>query len=111
MAVFNETGSGGALMAGCAIITYVDVHQTLFAARDIVFNITKAKRGILEKIVIKKVKIINGTLTSGQFEVMYIDTYNALWNEWDLVSHATALALATAYYNDLLVDLDEIKVC
>jgi len=111
MAVFNETSAGGALTTGCAIITYVDVHQTLFAARDIVFNIDKAKRGILEKVVIKKVRIINGLLTSGQFEVMYVDTYNALWNEWDLVSHATALALATAYYGDVLADLDEIKVC
>jgi hypothetical protein len=111
MAVFNEIGAGGSEVAGCAIITYIDVHQTLFAARDIVFNITKAKRGVLEKIVIKKVKIINSKFTYGQFEVMYVDTYNALWNEWDLVSHATAIALSTAYYEDLLVDLDKLKVC
>lgn len=111
MAVFNETGVGGVVPAGCGIITYIDVHQTLFATGDILFNIDKAKKGVLEKVVIKKVNIINAKFTGGQFEVMYVDTFNALWNETDLVSHAQAIILATAYYNDILADLDEIKVC
>jgi hypothetical protein len=111
MAVFNENGAGGVNVAGCGIITYIDVHKTLYAARDILFNIYKAKKGVLEKVVIKKVKIINGKLTYGQFEVMYVDTYNALWNEWDLVSHSQAIVLATAHYQCVLDALDEIKVC
>lgn len=111
MGVFLETSNGGSTVSGCALITYCKVYITAFGPGDIVYNINKAKRGIIEKIVIKNQKIINKSKTNGLFEVMYIDTLNALWNEWELISHSQAITLATRYYEDLLEDAAKIKSC
>jgi len=111
MAIFNENGSSGAQIGGCAIITYVKTYRTEFAAGDIVFNIDKANKGVLEKIIIKRQKIINSALTGGQFEAMYVDTLNSLWNEWDLISHAEAIALVQLYYEELLEEAAALRKC
>jgi len=111
MAIFNETGSSGVKTGGCAIITYIKTYRTAFAAGDIVFNVDKANKGVLEKIIIKKSRIINSAKTGGQFEAMYVDTLNALWNEWDLISHAEAIALVQLYYEDLLAEAAALRKC
>ena len=111
MATFNETISGGAAIMGCAVITFFDRLITLFAAGDIVFNIDKARKGVMERIVIKKIKVINASLIGGQTEVMYVDTLNALWNEVDLIDYDDALALATAYYEALLAEAAVLPRC
>ena len=111
MATFSEIGSGGGIVAGCGFITFVKSYVTLFGPGDITYNIDKAKVGVLERVVIKTQKVINEKRTGGLFQVMYVDTLNGLWNEWDLVSHAEAIAIATAYYEDLLEDAAELKVC
>ena len=111
MAIYDETAANGGKVAGCATITYIKTYRTDFAAGDIVFNVDKARRGILEKVVIKKQKVINSIKTGGQFKVMYVDTLNALWNEWDLVSHAQAIEVAKAYYENLLADAESLSKC
>lgn len=88
---------------------YVKTYTTLFGAGDIVYSLPKAKRGILEKVVIRRVNALNSLLTQGAFEVMYVDTLNSLWNEWDLVSHAEAIDIAKAYYEELLADWEEVN--
>jgi hypothetical protein len=109
MAIFSNTGNGGTKVSGCALITYCKTYLTLYAPGDITYNIHKAKRGVLEKAVIKRHKIINANKTGGIFQVMYVDTLNGLWNEWDLISHSQAIALATAYYEGLLEDASKLK--
>ena len=42
---------------------------------------------------------------------MYVDTLNALWNEWDLTSHADAIDLVQLYYEDLLEDAAALRKC
>lgn len=111
MAIISETGSSGMITGGCALITYCKTYVTLFGPGDIVYNINKAQRGVLEKVVIKRQRVLNKERTGGVFEVMYIDTFNALWNEWDLVSHSQAIALATDYYEGLLEDASKIRSC
>ena len=111
MAVYDEIAVDGGKVSGCATITYIKVYTTLYAAGDIVFNVDKANQGVLEKVVIKKQKVINSNKTGGQFRVMYVDTLNALWNEWDLVSHAQAIEVAKAYYENLLVDAEKLSKC
>lgn len=108
---YNETMSGGVKVSGCPVVTFIKTYQTLFASGDVVFNVHKARRGLLEKIVIKSPKLIQNIRTGGTILVMYVDTFNALWNEYDLISHSQAIALATAYYEDLLEDLEEIDKC
>lgn len=109
--IYNEVGTGGLGMSGCSISVYVKSYVTMYGAGDIVYSLPKAKRGILEKVVIRRTNVLNTLLTQGAFEVMYVDTLNSLWNEWDLTSHTNALALSKAYYEDLLVELAKIDNC
>ena len=49
--------------------------------------------------------------TGGIFHVMYVDTWNGLWNEDELVSHQEAIDLATTYWNRQLALAERIKAC
>jgi len=111
MAIYDETSSGGAVLGGCASLVYLKTYITAFGVGDIVYSLPKAKRGVLEKVVIKRLKVLSEQRTGGVFQVMYVDTLNALWNEWDLVSHAEAIAIAKAYYEDLLALAQSLKTC
>ena len=111
MAVYDETTTGGGKVVGCAVITYVKVYTTAYATGDILFNAQKARKGVLEKVVIKRQKVIDSRFTGGQFQVMYVDTYNAYWNERDLVSHSDAIELAQAYYENLLIIANSLSRC
>lgn len=111
MAIYIEEGQSGAKITGCAVIIYTKTYTTLFGAGDIVFSLEKARRGVLEKVVIKKQKLINVLKTGGKFEVMYIDTLNALWNEWELVSHEDAIEIAQGYYENLLAKAEKLSKC
>tara|TARA_Y100000034_G_scaffold28650_1_gene34459 strand:+ start:380 stop:718 length:339 start_codon:yes stop_codon:yes gene_type:complete len=112
MATFNETGSGGAIAAGCPVIVFLDNLNTLYAVGDILYYKQKAQfQGVLEKVVIKKQRAIRSITTQGKIEVTYVDTLNALWNEDELVFHAEAVELATLYFEDLLAALEAVKGC
>jgi len=111
MAIYQIEAEGGLKAAGCGAIIYIKTYQTKFAPGDIVFSVQKARKGVIERVVIKKQKVINSAKTGGQFQVMYVDTYNGLWNEWDLISHSEALLLAQAYYEDLLIAAEALIKC
>ncbi len=111
MSTFNETGLGGALIAGCVLVTFLDRFHTTYGQGDIAYNVNKAKVGVLERVVIKKQRVIRNLKTQGMFTVLYIDTLNALWNEFDLVSFSEAKVLATAHIEDLLNELGGIDIC
>jgi hypothetical protein len=106
---YNEISAGGIRVHGCAIITKAHIYTTLYGVGDIVYNIDKAKMGILEKVVIKELIQAKPKFTSGIFVVLYKDTLNALWNEYDLVTYEDAKALAETYYENLLADLAKIQ--
>lgn len=108
---YNETVSGGLIVGGCATITRTEIIVSAFGAGDVLYNINKAKKGVLEKVVIKSYMLAKHSLTQGVRVFVYKDTFNALWNEWELVPYATALALAESYYTNLLAQLDELNEC
>jgi hypothetical protein len=83
-----------------------------YAVGSIVYNINKAKIGILNAVAIKKVRIINPMpppvgnnkipsiyITTGDRHttILYQDTYNGLWNDYDLCSEQEATDFAIAY--------------
>lgn len=111
MSTYNEIGTGGATISSCAWIKFLDQLHTIWGAGDIVYNVDKAKRGVLEKVVIKKQTITRNIKTHGQYSVLYTDTFNALWNEWDLVTFAEAQLLSVIYLEQLLVELGKIEAC
>ena len=106
MPEFNETSLGGITIGGCARPQQKHLETTLFAPGDVAFNAYKARRGTLEKVVVKKAKLLCTRKIAGLQRVLYTDTLNGLWNEDELVDFATAKALAMQYQYDLMDELD-----
>lgn len=101
MALFTYTASGGLSMNKCGIwYTFIPnyVRRIAFSVRDQAWLRYKAEKGILESIIIKKIKLINFTTRgTGLAIIMYIDTFNAIYNERDLIYYDEAVALVEAY--------------
>jgi hypothetical protein len=111
MAIYNISLNGGVVVGGCCTEQFTQNIQTLYGPGDIVYSRLKAMRGTLEKVVIKQQKLIKNKRTYNRFVVMYIDTLNGLWNEWDLIELEEAKLLAEDYLTDILVDLNKVKTC
>lgn len=105
---FNIIGDSSAcgISAEKILVTYN------YAVGSIVYNIKKAKIGILNAVAIKKVRIINPIpppLPTNKIPsiykqdgdrhttILYQDTYNGLWNDYDLCTEQEATDLAIAY--------------
>ena len=73
-----------------------------YPERSVVYAVWKAKKGQLEKIVIKKYDLKVEEQTGGAAVILYTDTLNATWFEGELCSHAEAIELATAYWTAVL---------
>jgi hypothetical protein len=72
-----------------------------FSPRDIVFSRDAALRGIYERVAIKWVQAVNNDKTSN-INVLYVDTFNFMWNEWDLIKRSEADTLVEDYYQNIL---------
>lgn len=106
MADFSYEASGGFDLRGCADSISVDkIWTTLFSVGDIVYPKRLAEKGILTKVAIKKITIIEpqqetfrNCASGGVFvHIIYTDNYNARYVEGDLVSLSTGLALYEAF--------------
>ncbi len=111
MSVYQETNNGGLVLKGCALIAYKKQYHIAYAAGDIAYNVNKARKGVLEKIVIKQARFFQNKKTLGAFSVIYVDTFNALWNERDLVGHAQAKSLAEYFLLNLLEKIERLDKC
>ncbi len=109
MPTYNETTSGGLKLRGCALVRDSYLEVTAFGPGDIVYNVKKARIGKLEKIVIKQQRIVFSQ--RGGSVAMYVDTYNGFWNEEELISYADAIALAIAYQEYLIAQMDAQLTC
>ncbi len=76
---------------------------------DILYLSYKAKIGKLEKIKIKDVRVISNRQINGAIDFIYIDTYNSLYNDRDLVLETEALLLAKQYYEMRIIDAEKAK--
>lgn len=111
MAIFNEIGNGGAVPKGCAEVSVDEYVAALYDTGDVVYNIHKARKGIYERVVIKRQKLVNTTATGGIIVVTYVDTLNGLWNEDDLVLLAEAQDLVAIYEADTLAEAEAADPC
>jgi hypothetical protein len=59
-------------------------------------------RGLYERIAIKDVQVKNNQYTEGKNAVLYVDTFNAIWNEWDLITREEADILVEEYWQGIL---------
>ena len=108
----NYTGSGTIVIAGCTIINlYVNLIYR-FKVGDVCFLKFKAVKGKLEKIVIKEVRVVSNDYIYGAVRFMYIDTFNAIYGEEDLVTEKEAILLAKQYYEyQILLNVNAKTVC
>lgn len=111
MITHNITMSGGVKIASCALIRYVQNVTSKYFPRDILYNIHAARRGKLEKVVLKERLFSNTKKTLGRLNVVYKDTLNGLWNESDLISYEEAYNIADEYFQNLLMDAAKLKSC
>jgi len=83
-------GGGTLGVGGCGAITRFVYISYRYPEGSTLYAVPKALKGVLEKVVIKRVNII-------QMVPLYVDTLNAFWNEDELTDEATAVAMATDY--------------
>lgn len=111
MAIYNEVSSGGLKTKGCSIENFIEFFDTLFHSGDVLFNIHKAKRGFLEKVVLKRHFINSCHRKFGIIEIMYVDTLNAYWNESDLIERSLAESLVQSYFDRISYLADRSSRC
>lgn len=100
--VCTETGSGTIFISSCTPINlYVNLTYK-YKVGDVCFLRFRAQKGKLEKIVIKEVRVVSNKFTSGAVKFMYIDTFNAIYGEEDLVTEKEAILIAKSYYEYLI---------
>lgn len=80
-----------------------------YPPRSIVYDLDNAKKGILERVVIKTFQVNVGKFTKGQPVILYTDTLNRLWIEDYLCPESEAVALSIAYYNKILAETEELE--
>jgi hypothetical protein len=107
MTTFTYTGSGGLIFGGCADVTVYYGYFAKYMPGSVVYDCRLARVGVLSKVAVKKVRIVNQVGT-----IMYVDTFNRNWNEYDLCTPSDALAIATAYLESVVkTTQDEIGRC
>lgn len=93
--------SGGLNLRKCGIGHSVDpkyVRNVAFSVGDQAWLKYRAEKGILESVTIKKIKLTPSLYEGrGWCLVIYFDTFNAAYNETDLIYYSEALALVQDY--------------
>jgi len=88
---FVYEATGGIKLFGCSSYSLGILRYFKYRIGSILFSKQKAMRGIYEKIAIKKV------LFPTEYVNLYMDTFNGLWNEDEIVSYETAVSLVEHY--------------
>jgi hypothetical protein len=98
---YSYVGSGSLSLQKCGYWFFFDPHYTrpiAFSVRDQAWLRYKAEKGILESIIIKKIKLFDYTFRgTGLAIITYTDTFNTVYNERDLIYYSEAVTLAEAY--------------
>lgn len=93
---FTYEATGGLNTIGCADCVFEKYVYYAFGIGSIVFSKPKAIRGVYARVCIKNV-LWPEDEPDYRFPPLYVDTFNACWNEEDLISYTDAVALVTAY--------------
>jgi len=98
---FEAEASGGLRVCGRAIISFTVFIFTAYGPGDVLFAKHKARKGIYEKVRIKKVTLVNtpkaNASTGAGAYPMYTDTFNGVWFNNDLVDLNTANAMIDSF--------------
>lgn len=101
---FTYSASGSILTGGCSKYYFQLTLAHEFSIGDILYVKPKALKGVLEKVAIKDIRFpgsydpTRGRMVIFDIDIpLYVDTFNALYNEEELVSYVDAIALIQEY--------------
>jgi len=99
---YSYEGSGIIEISGCSQISIKKNFIIEFPLRTRVWIKDKAKKGILESVVIKRINAIppeeEWATLNYQPIINYVDSFNRVWLEDELIIEAEAIDLSTAYF-------------
>lgn len=104
----DYSGTGQIAFLGCNQPKIYYFADNIYSVGDLLYIKPKALLGILEKIVIKDI------LANGEYPyyLTYIDTYNWIWNEEELIRYDIAQDLIEIYKERLKnLNLQKIINC
>ena len=101
---------GSIKISGCAIKVLRKNYYINFSIGSRVFIKRKAKEGILESVVLKRVqRIVRGSSYSGvEAVISYVDTFNRVWLEEELTWEENAIDYAKLYWMDIKEKASEL---
>lgn len=102
--MFNYEASGRIRVVGCAGLRVYKNYSVLFLVGSRVYVKRKARVGIMEPVVLKKVnRVIPRSVSymGSRAEVNYVDTFNRVWMEDELLSEENAVDLARIYWGNI----------
>jgi hypothetical protein len=92
---YNGTSRGEAFACGVSA-RLVNICYD-YQVGSIVYSCDKAQKGKMEKVVIKSVRVVQNEKTFYKPEILYVDTFNSLWNEYSLCPEEVARDYAIAH--------------
>lgn len=102
---FSYEGSGGVRVVGCAEFEGAKNYTTQFLPRQRAWVRRKARLGLIESIVVKKINTLSPEEMVSDWgsepEVTYTDMFNRVWLEEELVNEETAVDLARIYWENV----------
>jgi hypothetical protein len=110
MITHNIEMSGGIKLNSCFSIVHFRYIVSKYFPRDILYNIHAAKKGKLEKVVLKE-RLFSRNKKTVRINVIYKDTLNGLWDENELISYDEAYLIADNYFQNLLAEAEKLKFC
>lgn len=105
MSYYFPSSSGGVRVVGCAGVSIKQNLIVRFLVGDRVFIRRKAHLGVIESVIIKRINGVfpkyEGFNTAIQPDVNYVDTFNRVWLEDELVTQENAIDLARIYLENI----------
>lgn len=102
---FLHEGAGRIRVVGCAGVELSKNYLVLFRERQRAWVKKKARMGVIESVVIKKVNTLRpeGMVSEwgSEPEVTYTDTFNRVWIEEELTTEENAVDLSRIYWENV----------
>lgn len=105
MSYYYQSTLGGVRVVGCAELGIQQKLIVRFLVGDRVYIKRKARLGVIESVIIKRINGIfpkyEGFNTAIQPDVNYVDTFNRVWMEEELVTQENAVDIARIYLENI----------
>jgi hypothetical protein len=103
MALLTYEPNGLIKVVGCAGVAVKNRYLSLFLVGDKAYLKHKARIGKIEFVVIKRMNQIfpNGNMYTAYPETNYVDTFNRVWLENELITQENALDFARIWWENI----------